>query len=91
LEVLINTYLILDGKTIFSLEYPVRSNTSTPFRQVVITSDDAFLAVPAADKGSRDCVIIYNAKTGVLINKIPIKLPGFKVTSLLIGKSIIIS
>jgi len=58
----------------------VRSNTGTPFRQVVITSDDAFLAVPAADKGNRDCVIIYNAKTGALISKIPIKLPGFKVT-----------
>lgn len=64
---------------IFSFEYPVRSNTSTPFRQVVITSDDAFLAVPAADKGNRDCVIIYSAKTGALISKIPIKLPGFRV------------
>lgn len=73
---------ILDGKRIFSLEYPVRSNTGTPFRQVVITSDDTFLAVPAADKGNRDCVIIYSAKTGVLISKIPIKLPGFKVIKL---------
>ncbi|KAM0725564.1 NACHT and WD repeat domain-containing protein 2 [Formica fusca] len=69
---------IPDGKRIFSLEYPVRSNTGTPFRQVVITSDDTFLAVPAADKGNRDCIIIYNAKTGALISKIPIKLPGFK-------------
>ncbi|XP_020292680.1 NACHT and WD repeat domain-containing protein 2 isoform X2 [Pseudomyrmex gracilis] len=69
---------IPDGRTIFSLEYPVRSNTGTPFRQVVITSDDAFLAVPAADKGNRDCVIIYSAKTGALISKIPIKVPGFK-------------
>lgn len=69
----------LDGRTIFSLEYPVRSNTGTPFRQVVITSDDAFLAVPAADKGNRDCVAIYSAKTGALISKIPVKLPGFKV------------
>jgi len=67
----------------------VRSNTGTPFRQVVITSDDAFLAVPAADKGNRDCIIIYNAKTGTLISKIPVKLPGFKVKSF-IGKPIII-
>lgn len=72
-------YFISDGRTIFSFEYPVRSNTSTPFRQVVITSDDAFLAVPAADKGNRDCIIIYSAKTGALISKIPIKLPGFRV------------
>lgn len=71
---------ISDGRTIYSLEYPVRSNTSTAFRQVAITSDDAFLVVPAADKGNRDCVIVYGAKTGALINKIPIKMPGFKVT-----------
>lgn len=70
---------VTDGRTIFSLEYPVRSNTGTSFRQVVITSDNAILAVPAADKGNRDCVIIYNAKTGALISKIPVKLPGFKV------------
>jgi len=75
---------------IFSLEYPVRSNVGTPFRQVVITSDNAFLAVPAADKGNRDCVIIYSAKTGALIGKIPIKLPGFKVTSLILIFELII-
>ncbi|XP_076230123.1 NACHT and WD repeat domain-containing protein 2 isoform X3 [Nomia melanderi] len=69
---------IPDGKTTFSFQYTVRSQTGTPFRNVVITSDNAFLIAPAADKGSRDCIMIYNAKTGVLINKIPIKLPGFK-------------
>lgn len=69
---------IPDGRTLYSLEYPVRSHTGTPFRRVVLTSDGAFFAVPAAEKGSRDCVIIYNAKTGALVNKIPIKLPGFK-------------
>ncbi|KAL2749964.1 NACHT and WD repeat domain-containing protein 2 [Vespula maculifrons] len=69
---------IPDGATIFSFEYTVRSHTGTPFRQVQITSDNSHLIVPAADKGNRDCVIIYNAKTGILINKIPVKLPGFK-------------
>lgn len=57
----------------------MRSHTGTPFRQVQITSDNSHLIVPAADKGNRDCVIIYNAKTGILMNKIPVKLPGFKV------------
>lgn len=63
----------------FSLEYPVKSHTGVPFRQAVLTSDGAHLVVPAADKGNRDCVIVYNAKTGVLVNRIPIKIPGLKV------------
>lgn len=67
----------------FTLEYLVRSHTGTSFRNVVMTSDNSFLIVPAADKGNRDCVIIYNANTGALINKIPIKLPGFKVRILI--------
>lgn len=57
----------------------MRSNTGIPFREVVITSDGNHLVVPAAEKGNRDCVMVYNAKTGVNISKIPIKLPGFKV------------
>ncbi|KAK1124229.1 hypothetical protein K0M31_006604 [Melipona bicolor] len=69
---------IPDGKRIFTLEYLVRSHTGTPFRNVVMTSDNSFLIAPASDKGNRDCVIIYNANTGALISKIPIKLPGFK-------------
>lgn len=59
----------------------MRSNTGTPFREAVITSDASHLVVPAAEKGTRDCVMVYNAKTGVNISKIPIKLPGFKVHS----------
>ncbi|XP_046423821.1 NACHT and WD repeat domain-containing protein 2 [Neodiprion fabricii] len=69
---------IPDGRTMFSLEYPVKSQTGVPFRQAVLTSDGANLVVPAADKGNRDCVIVYNAKTGVLVNRIPVKIPGLK-------------
>lgn len=57
----------------------MRSQTGIPFRNVSVTSDGAFFVVPAADKGSRDCIIVYSAKTGTLINKIQVKLPGFKV------------
>ncbi|XP_015115878.1 NACHT and WD repeat domain-containing protein 2 [Diachasma alloeum] len=67
-----------DGRTLFSVEYPVRSHTGMPFRKVVLTSDGGFLVVPGAEKLSRDFVIVYNAKTGALVSKIPIKLPGFK-------------
>ncbi|XP_066597814.1 NACHT and WD repeat domain-containing protein 2 isoform X2 [Prorops nasuta] len=69
---------IPDGRKLFSFEYMVRSHTGTPFREVVITSDYAFLAAPAADKGNKDCIIVYNANTGILINKIPLKIPGLK-------------
>ncbi|XP_043470617.1 NACHT and WD repeat domain-containing protein 2 [Leptopilina heterotoma] len=69
---------IPDGTQVFSFEYIVRSQTGIPFRQVSVTSDGAFFVVPAADKGSRDCIIVYSAKNGTLINKIQVKLPGFK-------------
>ena len=74
----------------FTLEYLVRSHTGTPFRNVVMTSDNSFLIAPASDKGNRDCVIIYNANTGALISKIPIKLPGFKVRILIYKKKKIV-
>lgn len=57
----------------------MKSHTGIPFRQVAITSDNQHLVVPAADKGSRDCVIVYNAQNGSMINKIPLKIPGLKV------------
>jgi hypothetical protein len=74
-----NCILLLDGTTLYTFEYPVRSNTGIPFRESVITYDANHLVVPAAEKSSRDYIMVYNAKTGANINKIPIKLPGFKV------------
>ncbi|XP_014210635.1 NACHT and WD repeat domain-containing protein 2 [Copidosoma floridanum] len=69
---------IPDGTILFIFEYPVRSNTGTPFRKVVITSDGSYIVIPGAEKSNRDWIMVYNAKTGVNISKIPIKLPGFK-------------
>lgn len=69
---------IPDGKTLFAFDYPVRCHTGTPFRKVVLTSDGQYLVVPGAEKSNRDFIITYNAKTGIIINRIPIKLPGFK-------------
>lgn len=73
----------LDGATLFTFEYPVRSNTGTPFRGAVITSDDSYIVVPAAEKINKDCIMVYSAKNGVNLSKIPIKIPGFKVFELL--------
>ncbi|XP_011493787.1 PREDICTED: NACHT and WD repeat domain-containing protein 2 [Ceratosolen solmsi marchali] len=67
-----------DGTILFTFEYPVRSNTGIPFRETAITYDANYLVVPIAEKSVRDCIMIYNAKTGMNISKIPIKLPGFK-------------
>ncbi|KAK0175700.1 hypothetical protein PV327_009429 [Microctonus hyperodae] len=69
---------IPDGKKLFTFDYPVRSHMGTPFRKVVSTSDGLYLVVPAAEKSNRDFILTYNAKTGIIVNKIPIKLPGFK-------------
>ena len=63
----------------YTFEYPVRSNTGVPFREVVITSDGSHIVVPGAEKSTKDFVMVYNAKTGANISKIPIKIPGFKV------------
>lgn len=69
---------IPDGKNIFTFEYSIRSHTGLPFRKVVMTSDDNYLAIPSAEKLTRDCVLIHNAKTGIFISKILIKLTGIK-------------
>lgn len=68
----------LDGKKLFNFDYPVRSHMGTPFRKVVSSSDGLYLIVPGAEKSNRDFILTYNAKTGIIVNKIPIKLPGFK-------------
>ncbi|XP_034936822.1 NACHT and WD repeat domain-containing protein 2 [Chelonus insularis] len=69
---------IPDGTVLYTFEYPVRCHTGMPFRKVAITSDNQNLIVPAAEKSTRDFIIVYNANTGGLISKIPVKLPGFK-------------
>ncbi|CAB0044685.1 unnamed protein product [Trichogramma brassicae] len=69
---------IPDGAKLFTFEYPVRSNTGIPFREIVLTSDFLHMVVPAAEKGNKDCIMIYNTKTGGNVSKIPIKIPGFK-------------
>lgn len=65
---------------VYTFEYPVRSITGVPFRPAVITSDNQHLVISAADKTNRDCIIVHNAQNGNLVNRIPLKMCGIKVS-----------
>ncbi|CAH0549743.1 unnamed protein product [Brassicogethes aeneus] len=69
---------IPSGEMVYSFEYPVRSITGVPFRNVVITSDNLHLVASAADKTNRDCLIVHNAQNGALVHKIALKMCGIK-------------
>lgn len=75
-----------DGELQYSFEYPVRSITGIPFRPAVITSDGQHMVLSAADKTNRDCITVYNAKTGALVNRIGLKPCGIKVIYLSLEK-----
>lgn len=45
----------------------------------MVTSDDLNIIVPAADKTNRDCILVFNAKTGGAVHKISLKSCGIKV------------
>lgn len=64
---------------VYTFEYTVRSITGVPFRPAVVTADDKHLIIPGADKTNRDCIIVHNAQTGSLVNRITLKSTGIKV------------
>nr|CAI5835187.1 unnamed protein product [Callosobruchus analis] len=66
------------GDMVYTFEYPVRSTTGVPFRPAVITSDQQYLVLAAADKTNRDCVIVHNAQNGGLLHRIPLKASAIK-------------
>lgn len=70
---------IPDGEMAYSFEYPVRSITGTPFRQAVVTADEQNIVVSAADKTNRDCVMVFNAQNGSLVQRIPLRSCSIKV------------
>lgn len=67
------------GELLYTFEYPVRSITGVSFKPAVITADGQNIIVCAADKTNRDCVIVHNAKTGAMVNKIGLRQCGIKV------------
>lgn len=76
---------ISDGELAYSFEYPVRSITGIPFRPAVITCDEQNVVVSAADKTNRDCIMVYNAQTGNLIHRIPLRSCGIKDVNALVA------
>ncbi|XP_068248399.1 NACHT and WD repeat domain-containing protein 2 [Palaemon carinicauda] len=66
------TRSIPDGAKVYEFDYPIRT-----FRNVAVSADGLFLVIPAAE-GIKDALIIYHAKTGTLVHKIPLKYPGYK-------------
>lgn len=68
-----------DGSKVFSFEYPVRAAAGLGFKEAVITCDCQNIVVIAADKGHREAIHVFNAKTGALLSKIPLKISGVKV------------
>ncbi|VEN47743.1 unnamed protein product, partial [Callosobruchus maculatus] len=73
------------GDMVYTFEYPVRSITGVPFRPAVITSDQQYLVLAAADKTNRDCVIIHNAQNGALLHRVPLKASAIKDISALVA------
>ncbi|KAK3849709.1 hypothetical protein Pcinc_043548 [Petrolisthes cinctipes] len=66
------TRSVPSGAPVYQLDYPIRS-----FREVAVTADGLFLVIPSVD-GIKDALIIYHAKTGTLVHKMPLKYPAFK-------------
>ncbi|KAG8242196.1 hypothetical protein J6590_071055 [Homalodisca vitripennis] len=69
---------IPSGSQIYSFEYPLKNITGISFKQAVVTCDGQNIVALAADKGHRETVVVFNAKTGTPGSKIPLKLAGIK-------------
>jgi hypothetical protein len=59
----------------------VRCVAGTPFKTGVVTCDGMNIVVIGADKGSRDAMFVFHARTGSLLNKVPLKQSASKVPS----------
>ncbi|XP_055855708.1 NACHT and WD repeat domain-containing protein 2 [Episyrphus balteatus] len=62
-----------DGNILFRFEFPVRTIPGLPFRQSVISADEAHIICCAVDKSNKDCISVYNASTGSHVSKILLK------------------
>ncbi|XP_046986255.1 NACHT and WD repeat domain-containing protein 2 [Schistocerca americana] len=69
---------IPEGTKLYSFEYPVRCTPGVPFKPGVVTCDDSYIVVLGADKGARDCLYVYNARTGASMHKIPLRAASVK-------------
>nr|XP_018912430.1 PREDICTED: NACHT and WD repeat domain-containing protein 2 isoform X2 [Bemisia tabaci] len=72
------TRTVPTGMRMFSFDYPVRNIAGVPFKEAVVTCDDQNIVAIGADKGHREAVYVFNARTGQLVSKIPLRIPGVK-------------
>lgn len=75
---------LIGGDRLHSFEFPIRNMTGMPFKEAVVTSDQANIAILAADKGHREAMYIFSSKNGDLVTKIPLRYSGVKVRAYLI-------
>lgn len=68
-----------EGVRIYSADYPVRCVAGTSFKPGVVTCDGMNIVVIGADKGSRDAIFVFHARTGSLLSKISLKQSAAKV------------
>ncbi|XP_052126754.1 NACHT and WD repeat domain-containing protein 2, partial [Frankliniella occidentalis] len=66
------------GARVFSFDWSVRVAPGASWRPAVVTSDGQHLCVIASDKGAREAVVVYSAKNGQLIHRLPLKPVGVK-------------
>ena len=50
-----------------------------PFKEAVVTGDQANIVILAADKGHREAMYVFSCQNGDLVAKIPLRYAGVKV------------
>lgn len=68
------------GEHVYSFEFTIRNVPGVPFKEAVITSDNANIAILASDKSHREAMFAFNCKTGELVSKVPLKYSVVKVS-----------
>lgn len=69
----------LGGNHVYNFEFPLRNVPGIPFKEAVISCDNAFIVVLGTDKGQREAVYTFNSKTGELVSKVPLRYSVVKV------------
>ncbi|KAH8361900.1 hypothetical protein KR200_007131 [Drosophila serrata] len=62
-----------EGTILFRFDFPIRMITGMPFRQSVITADNAYIVVVTVDKSNKDCLGVYSATNGAFVSKVLLK------------------
>lgn len=63
----------------YCFEFTLRNIPGAPFKEAVITTDNANIVLLAADKGHREAMCAFHIKTGELVSKVQLKYSNVKV------------